>query len=296
MKVTLLGTGCPSLSLERYGPATLVHNNQHAVLFDCGAGVTHRLLQADIPGRDLDALFLTHLHSDHIVDLFQLVISSWHQGRPRAWTVYGPIGTRRYVDGLMALWRPELEQRIAHEQRPSTEGLNVHVHELKPFEQVDIGNLCVQAIEVDHAPVKHAFGFVVQATGRRVCISGDTRRCATLVNAARGVDLLVHEVFVHRDMPVVEGVRTAEGVRNVGSYHTLSSEVGGIAREAGARALVLTHFVPPSADRDALLQEVRRDFSGPVIIGEDLMCVDLTSDTVRYGTLRIGLGNGEPAV
>src|SRR3546814_8928748 len=87
---------------------------------DLGSGVTQRLVAAGTPGRALDALLLTHLHSDHLVDLYQLIVSSWHQGRDRPLPVYGPPGTRRYVEGLMALWEPELSLRIAHEKRPST--------------------------------------------------------------------------------------------------------------------------------------------------------------------------------
>ena len=84
MQVTLLGTGCPVVSLERFGPATLIEHEEQAILVDCGSGVTQRLLAAGCPGAYLDAILLTHLHSDHLVDLYQLVISSWHQGRERA--------------------------------------------------------------------------------------------------------------------------------------------------------------------------------------------------------------------
>lgn len=106
-------------------------------------------------------------------------------------------------------------------------------------------------------------------------ISGDTRRCNALIEAAKGADLLLHEVFIHRDMPVVEGVRTEAGKANVASYHTLSSEVGKIAAEAAVGALMLTHLVPPATNRDALLAEVAGDFAGPVIVGEDLMAYDI---------------------
>ncbi len=293
MRVTLLGTGCPVVSLERYGPAQLVRHGTTALLVDCGSGVTQRLLAAGCPGRDLDAVLLTHLHSDHIVDLFQLVISSWHQGRDRPHRLYGPPGTQRYVEQLLALWAPELQQRIAHEARPSTAALEVEVTEVAGGERLVLGDLAVEVVTVDHRPVRHAFGFVfapAEGAGPRAVLSGDTRRCPALIEAARGAELLVHEVFVHREMPVVPGVRSAETVANVAAYHTLSDEVGKIAAEAGVGCLALTHFVPPGCDRAAVLEEVAADFAGPVAIGEDLMTIDLERRRIETAGGFVGLG------
>lgn len=294
MEITLLGTGCPVVHTERYGPAQLIRHGGNAVLVDCGSGVTQRLLAAGLSGRELDAVLLTHLHSDHLVDLFQLILSSWHQGRDRPQRVFGPPGTRAYVDGLMALWRPELEQRIAHERRPSTAALEVEVTEIGPgpgrHEVLALGELRVEAFEVDHRPVRHAFGFIFRTPEARLVLSGDTRACAAVVEAARGADLLVHEVFVHRDMPVVAGVRSAETVANVASYHTLSSEVGKVAAEAGVGCLALTHFVPPGCDRKALLAEVVADFAGPVVLGEDLMTLEPATGRIGHAGAVLSLG------
>lgn len=286
MRLTLLGTGCPVVSTDRYGPAALVESGTTRVLVDCGSGVTQRLLAAGCPGRDLDLVLLTHLHSDHLVDLFQLIVSSWHQGRDRPQRVLGPRGTRAHVEGLMALWRPELDQRIAHERRPSTAALEVEVEEIADGWSNELGKLGIAAFEVDHRPVRQAFGFSFANGGKRAVISGDTRPCAALEAAAQDCDLLVNEVFVHREMPVVPGLRSAETVERVAGYHTLSSEVGKLAARAGARALALTHVVPPAADRDALLAEVATDFAGPLVLGEDLMRFDLAAGTVAYGKAR----------
>ena len=283
MHLTLLGTGCPSVDTDRYGPSALVRVGEDArVLVDCGSGVTQRLLEAECPGRDIDAVLLTHLHSDHIVDLFQLVISSWHQGRDRPQRILGPTGTKRYIDGLMTLWRPELEQRIAHEKRPSTMALEVEVSEFGEGEILRLGGIAVNAVEVQHAPVKHAYGFIFDDGRSKLAISGDTTYCPALIDAARGADLLLHEVFIHREMKPVPGYRTAETISIVASYHTLSEVVGKVASEADAKSLVLTHFAPPRFDKQALLAEVRKDFAGPVVIGEDLMAFDVGAQQLAY--------------
>ncbi len=194
----------------------------------------------------------------------------------------------------MALWASERAQRIAYEQRPSTKALEIEVEEVEsgdaPETVFDLDGLTIAAFRVDHRPVRHAFGFVCEAPGERLVISGDTRRCDALAEAAQGADLLLHEVFIHRDMPVIEGGRTAAGVANIASYHTCSSEVGKIAAEAAVGALMLTHFAPPDCDRDALLAEVAGDFAGPVIVGEDLMAYDVGGRALIHSGARIGFG------
>jgi ribonuclease Z len=289
MKVTLLGTGCPQCDPDRLGPASLVRHGRRQLLIDVGSGATQRLVSAGSSGRDIDAVLLTHLHSDHIVDLFQLVISSWHQGRDRPQRIYGPEGTRGFVDGLMALWRPELEQRTAHELRPSTAALEVEVVEIGEGDVLSLDEVAVRAVAVDHFPVKPAYGFVVEAGGTRAVFSGDTAPCPALIAAARGADLLVHECFIHGIMRPEPGLRTAAGLENIARYHTASGEIGKIASEARVRCLLLNHFVPTRFDKDAVVTELRRDYRGPALIGEDLMSIDLATAVVTYAGARIGL-------
>ncbi|GHD42387.1 ribonuclease Z [Thalassobaculum fulvum] len=292
MKVTLLGTGCPQCHTKRYGPASLVRHGEVSVLIDCGSGVTQRLVGAGCPGGRLDAVLLTHLHSDHLVDLYQLIVSGWHQNRTVPQRIYGPKGTRAYVEGLLALWREERELRMAHERRPNLAGFTAEVVEYGEGPVVELPGLFVDAVKVEHEPIKEAYGFVFRADdGTVAAFSGDTRYCEALIEAARGADVLVHECFIHGLMKPVPGVRTQEGIDAVASYHTLSAEVGKVASEAGVGFLMLNHFVPAEFDREALAAEVAQDFAGPFAIGEDLMSYDVPTRTLTHGDAHWRLGS-----
>jgi ribonuclease Z len=283
MRVTLLGTGCPVAHPRRAGPATLVEAGGARVLVDCGSMVTQRLVAADCPGASLDALIVTHLHSDHLVDFYQLVVSSWHQGREAPWVVHCPETVVPVIGSTMAAWRDERAQRVAFEKRPSATGLQVETRLLKPSRRITIGDMEIEPVSVDHGPVRPAYGFVFRSAGKTAVISGDTRPSDALITAGKGADLLVHEVFIHRDILPVPGKRSPATIEAVASYHTLSSEVGSVAQAMGARMLALTHFVPPDFDRDALLAEVGESYDGRVFVGEDLMSFDLESGEIGQG-------------
>ncbi|MCZ4279244.1 MBL fold metallo-hydrolase [Kiloniella laminariae] len=287
MDITLLGTGCPAVHTERYGAGQLIRHGDTEILIDCGSGVTQRLVGAGSSGAKLEAVLLTHLHSDHLIDIYQLIVSAWHQGRTKPQRIYGPTGTRKFVEGMMAVWREELNLRIKHERRPSTAALDLDITEIEAGQTLEFGEITVAVVAVDHQPIDPAFGFIFSATGTKIALSGDTTYCPALIEAAKDVDLLVHEVFVHREMHVVDGLRSAETIEAVAGYHTLSHEVGKVASAAGVGCLLLTHIVPPNSNRDELLAEVKQSFSGPVLVGEDLMRVDPVNKTVAYGVARV---------
>lgn len=277
MELHLLGTGSPAVDPSRYGPAALVRASEGArILVDCGSGVTQRLVSAGTPGSKIDLLLLTHLHSDHVVDLFQFVISSWHQGRPHGHQIVGPAGTQEFVGNLLEVWRPELERRVMHERRPSVEGLDVEITEIGHGASMDINGLSIDAFEVDHRPMKPVLGYSFRENGEHLVLSGDTGPCDTLVEAAMGCDVLVHDVLLKHEMQPCEGVRTQETIDQVASYHATADQVGSIAQQAKAGCLILTHFVPPQFDSRRLIEMVKADYQGPVICGEDLLRVDIS--------------------
>lgn len=277
-KATLLGTGCPVVSPRRYGAGTLVECAGQRFLVDIGSGVTQRLVQAGSNGAGIDALLLTHLHSDHLIDLYQFIISSWHQNRDRPQVIYGPTGTQSFVDAQMQAWKAERTLRIEFEKRSSIKAFEIEVIEFEDSREVmSKDSARISAVRVEHPPVVPAFGYVFETAGRKLVLSGDTRPCDNLIDAAKNADVLVHEVFAHSqdDQSHIRGTRTSETMAAVAGYHTTADEVGRIARDADVKCLVLSHIVPPDAEEKELIATVRRHYSGPVIVGEDLMSFDL---------------------
>lgn len=272
---TFLGTGAPPASLRRAGPSHLVEAAGRKVLIDCGSGVSQRLVAAGHRGADIDLLIVTHEHSDHLVDFYQLVVSSWHQGRARPWRVMAPAPALANMRAQYEAFARERALRIAFEKRPDATGLNVEFEELREGVIAGLGELAIDAFLVDHRPVEPAFGLDIALAGTRIVFSGDTRLTPSLERAAQGCDLLVCEVFIDSQMPIVAGVRSAETVAAVQAYHMTPAVVAQLAARAGARTLALTHLVPPAADTAALAREIRAaGYAGPLVVGEDLMRLD----------------------
>ena len=275
MQLTLLGTGCPSVDFNRYGPANLIHTTKARILIDCGSGVTQRLKKTKISLAKIDALFLTHLHSDHVIDLYQLIISSWHSYRTKSWKIYGPKGTKKYVNSIMKAWKEERELRIKYEKRTSIKAFDIKVFEFNQYGNIKINDLTVEYFEVDHKPVKYAYGFNFHHKQKKITISGDTRPCDNLMKYAQKTNVLLHEVFIEGELKPLNKVRSKKTLHNVKDYHTSSEDVGKIARISRAKKLVLTHFVPPRFNEKKLINTVKKDFGKKPIIGKDLLIINL---------------------
>lgn len=286
---TFLGTGAPPVSVRRAGPSHLVEADGCRVLVDCGSGVAQRLVAAGTRGADIAALVVTHEHSDHLVDFYQLVVSSWHQGRAKPWRVLAPAPALANMRAQYDAFARERALRIAFERRPDATGLDVVFEELREGAVGGFGDLAIEAFLVDHRPVEPAFGLAFSCSGSRIVFSGDTRLTPALERAAQGCDLLVCEVFIDAQMPAVAGVRSAETVASVASYHMTPAVVAGLAVRSGAKALALTHLVPPAADTAALARQVRMaGYAGPLIIGEDLMRLEWPERLLRWNDATIG--------
>jgi|TARA_B110000881_G_scaffold215182_1_gene228843 ribonuclease Z len=273
----LLGTGCPSPSSLRFGPSTLFIQRGKNYLFDCGSGVTQRLNAAGIKSSEIEILFITHIHSDHVMDLYQLYISGWHQGRNTKFKVVGPKGTKLFFQNILKAFNEELEGRIKWEQRPNIEGLDYEVTEIDETFEFKNDDLEVKPFEVDHYPVEPAFGYQIKLSDKgkekKVVISGDTRKSENLIKHALNADVLVHEVFVNLEFD--DRRMSEKTLLNVSDYHTSPKEIGEIANIAEVKKLILTHFVPPIFDESELIYKIAESYKGEIIIGEDLMSIEI---------------------
>ena len=275
MELTLLGTGCPSVDYKRFGPSNLISTKLAKILVDCGSGITQRLHELKVSSADIDVLLFTHLHSDHAVDLYQLIISSWHSYRIKPWKIYGPRGTKKFVKKIMNAWADERKLRISYESRASAKAFDIQVTEFKSIGNIKIKDLNIKYFEVDHKPVKYAYGFCFTNKNKKLTISGDTRPCENLMKYAQKADVLLHEVFIEGEILQINKMRTKKTLHNVQSYHTTSTQVGKVAFIARAKKLVLTHFVPTRFNKNNLKKVVKKDFGKDPIIGEDLMKIKI---------------------
>ncbi len=275
MQLTLLGTGCPKVDFKRYGPANLISTKSAKILVDCGSGVTQRLDQVKVSSADIDALLLTHLHSDHVVDLYQLIISSWHSYRSKAWKIYGPKGTKKFVKNIMNAWKDERHQRIKYEARSSVEAFDILVKEFSSLGSIKIKDINIKYFEVDHKPVKYAYGFNFINNNKKLTISGDTRPSENVMKYGQLSDVLLHEVFIDGEIMKTNKMRTSKTLHNVKAYHTPSSLVGKIAKIARCKKLVLTHLVPTKFNERKLKKIVKADFGKDPIIGKDLLKIEI---------------------
>jgi ribonuclease Z len=286
-KVTLLGTGSPAPIMKRFGPATLVQVGGQNLLFDAGRGTTQRLYQVGQPMGKIDALFLTHLHSDHVVGIPDVWLTGWlrapYAQRDVPLRVIGPEGTRNLMEGLQKAYAWDIETRIA-DQSLKREAISFDAKEFdKEGVVYDKDGVKVSAIEVNHGDkVKPAFGYRIDYDGRSVVISGDTKFNENLIKNATRVDVLIHQVAAMRPemlkIPVFKVIM---------AHHTSPEEAGTVFARAKPKLAVYYHLViygnpkiPPYTEQE-VIELTRNNYSGPLVIGQDLMAFVITKDDVK---------------
>lgn len=300
LHVALCGSGAPMPDPTRAGPCTAVLAGDRLFVIDSGAGSTKNLSLMDLPPASVEAVFLTHLHSDHIDGLGELMLQRWGSGgRTEPLPIHGPAGTDQVVAGFLQAYGPDRGFRIAHHGEkvmpPSGFG-GVALPFVLPTDGssvvlIDTPDLKVTAFPVRHTPVEPAVGYRFDYKGRSVVISGDTAASGRLEAAAKGVDLLVHEGQSPKLVAMQNRAAQANGRGNlvavthdILSYHTSPEDAARIAQRAGVRYLLFTHIIPPlpvEALEGPFLGDARKLFRGPVRVGRDGDMISLPAGSTK---------------
>jgi ribonuclease Z len=260
--------------MNRFGPSTLVEAGGQKYIFDAGRGALQRLAQLGVRWQDIEGVFLTHLHSDHVVGFPDLWLTGWLivPGRSVPLRVWGPAGTIAMMSHLQQAYEYDIRIRIQNDGA-SPEGVALLVKDISEGVVYERSGVKVTAFEVDHAPVKPAFGYRIDYAGRSVVLSGDTRVSENLIRHAQGVDLLVHEVFAPATLERA-GVPPARA-KNIIDYHTTPEQAGKVFTRLKPKLAVYSHICMPTATEQDLLPATRKTYTGPLQLGEDLMAIEV---------------------
>lgn len=288
----LCGTGSPMPNPRRAGPCNIIVAGRQVFVVDIGENGNRNLNLMGISTAEVDALLLTHFHSDHIDGIGPLMLYHWTRGASATpLPVYGPQGVEQVLAGFNAAYALDNTYRVAHHGETvvprSGGGAAARPFAMAGSSAVVLqgGGLTVIAFTVDHDPVGPAVGYRFDYKGRAVCISGDTAKSANLISVCKGADVIVHDALQSRMVKDIEAAFAAEGDANtakifadIQDYHASPEQAAESAQEAGARMLVLSHLVPPLPHAylyPAFLGDARTRFGGEIVVGEDGMLFSL---------------------
>ncbi len=279
--VTLLGTGSPIPDPHRAGPSTLVQAGDENYLVDAGRGVLMRLAGAGCAPTMLTAVLLTHLHSDHITDLNDVITSSWalNMDDPKPLRIVGPEGTKETVARILHFLDLDIGYRLAHHD-DLNEPPQVEVTEITKGSLDLSTTVSISTAPTDHRPVDPTIAFRFDYQESSVVVAGDTIPCTDLDQLCNGAKALVHTA-IRKDIIETLPLQRAKDILN---YHSSVEEAAETAQRAGMETLILTHYVPgiPSAENEfheLVVQQWRdraaENFSGKIEIGDDLLKISL---------------------
>lgn len=268
--------------------SSLLEIGDRRVVVDCGLGVTRGLTDAGMHLKTLELVFVTHLHSDHVLELGGLIHTAWTAGLTSRVRVFGPTGTSACWQNFAKSLEFDIETRIGDEGRPDIRGL-VNVTEFGGGQVLDENGLRVLALRVKHPPVTECYALRFEHGGRSVVFSGDTAWFPPLATFAAGADILVHEAMLGEGVDRLVA-RTANGARlkdHLYASHTLAEDAGRIAAEAGVGHLVLNHLIPaddPDIGEAHWASAVGKSWRGVLTIGRDGLVVPLPAVSRAGGT------------
>lgn len=268
LRVVLLGSGPgPRVDLQQFGAATLIEAGGERFLFDCGRGATLRLTQAGVPIGSIHRLFLTHLHSDHVIQIPDLLLTGWvGGGRTAPLEVWGPEGTRDMMNHLEHAFAFDIHMRRDVDEKAPPDGIKIVSHDIAEGIAFDERGIKVTAFAVDHSPVTPAFGYRVEYGGHSVVLSGDTRVSENLIRFARGTDVLVHEGL---DAETLRDwfPSNPQIVAGILAKHTTPEQAGEVFTRVKPRLAVYSHA--PNVQR--VIAQTRKTYAGPLQGAEDLL-------------------------
>jgi ribonuclease Z len=280
-RVTLLGTGTPIPLPNRFGPSTLIEAGDQTILIDAGRGATIRMFQLGIAIGKIDALLLTHFHSDHTIGIPDLWLTGWlnsHFGaRRKPFHLIGPVGTQALMRHLEAAYARDIDIRVEDEKLAREYAAVTATEFAEDGIVYQSGDLRIIAFSVDHGDaIKPAYGYRIEFQNRVAVISGDTRYNENVVRQSKGVDLLVHEVAMANSELLKE-----PHIQRIVAHHTSPEEAGLVFTRAGPKLAAFTHLVMLASEAvaapsvDELIAATRKTYWGPLEIGEDLMRFDI---------------------
>lgn len=269
LKIILLGSAVgPRVNLEQFGASTLVEAGDVRLLFDAGRGATLRLTEVGIALDSISRLFLTHLHSDHVIQIPDLLLTGWAGGgRKVPLEVWGPEGTRAMMDHLQQAFAFDIHMRRDIDEKLPGEGIKVVSHDIGQGVIFDKQGVKVTAFLVDHGVVTPAFGYRVDYHDHSVVLSGDTRVSENLIQFAKGVDVLIHEV-VDADAVRARSPMYAEAII---AHHTTPEQAGEVFTRVKPRLAVYSHA--PNTER--LMVQTRKTYTGPLQGPEDMLTIEI---------------------
>ena len=261
MKIIVLGTGTPYPNRERFGSAIVVEADGKKLLFDCGRGAVIRLAQAGMAVNDIEAVYLTHLHSDHVTGLSDLWLTGWFLGRQEPLRVGGPTGTVAMARSLSEAFSFDIQTRIRTEHLP-LQGSEIVAQDIQDGSVFNDGLIRVTAFAVHHGPVKPALGYRVDYAGHSIVISGDTLFSDELVKRAKSVDCLIHAAW-----------SVASTHPNPDSVHSIASaqEAARVFAMTKPKLAVIYHY----KNDEGMAAAIGAEYKGAFVIAKDLMTIDI---------------------
>ena len=272
--VTVLGSGTPRPSRTQAGPAILVEAGGDYFMFDCGRGCTTRLAQLDPKLIDkVDHLFITHLHSDHIVGIPDLWLNGWAQNRQAPLKTWGPEGTIAMMEGFRAAFSRDIAYRTADGVPAPSAGLDSAFTDLPLDGGViyDDNGVKVTAFRVDHSTVSPAYGYKIEYRDRLVVISGDTTATKSLYTFGRGADVLMLEVFSPTLVDFIKGKYQPKQVEKLISYHLTVEQAADILAKSDPGLGVYYHTGNQGVARQSVTDMTKPIYAGPLVVSHDLM-------------------------